>query len=116
MSTRQVIEVSCDCLDPAHVEGEACGNYRSVRTNSNTEARWTALVQDAFSVVTEPCAGYGGRPPGRKVAGDRCQACTDWGDPEAVARDTIAALGLVEDNLATALTGIRKVLRIPSGS
>lgn len=119
MSTRQLIEITCDCvggcLDPAHAEGEACEEYKTIRTRSILTVRWTALAADAWSVITEPRAGYGGRPPGRKPVGDRCPACTDWDDPEAVVLDTLDALDLVNaHNLKTALAGVRETLRIPS--
>lgn len=119
MSTRQLIEITCDCdggcLDPSHVKGAVCGSRKAVRTQSNLTARWTALVSHAWSVITEPRAGYGGRPAGRKPIGDRCPTCTNWEDPGAVVLDTLESLGLVNArNLENALAGVRETLRIPS--
>lgn len=110
MSTRQVIEVSCDCKQTCpgpHRRGEPCPASRFVQTRSNAEARWVALVQLLWSTIPAPKGAY--------AVGDLCRECTDWADPEAVVRATLKACGFTaEPNLERALTEVRRLLDLPS--
>jgi hypothetical protein len=118
MSSRQVIELHCDCVggddcpnrDHA-IPNTRCGAVVFIHTNANMIARLTAIEQHLWSVATAPRGTYGGRPAGLQVAGDYCRDCTDWSDPEAVIRAAMTALGYeVETATARLLPMVRRLL------
>lgn len=115
MSTKQCVEISCDCLgdcaDPLHVKGEECDHLVRFATNSNMVARASAVEFEAWSVTMKQRGpNVYGRSAGLRVDGDRCRACTDWDDPETVIRTAMLAIGYEPDTAVAAL--LPKVRRL----